>query len=1224
MRKLYYLIPVIAIALFISFPFIKDAISHQAKDINKSERFDGEKEGPEAELEEIKGAIEDMIFTSRDIDLGYVPYDKLFSAIAEGQKRVQQPSRSSMGGESLTNAIWRTRGPNNVGGRTRAIMIDESDPNRNRIWIGSVSGGVWRTEDITQADPQWKKLTLQVDNLAIGCIAQDPNNLQTIYVGTGEGFPNVDAVTGAGIFKSTDDGETWTWLASTKNSTFENVHEIYIHSNGDVYAGTSVGGLLRSKDAGGTWEKVLGTSLSGASSNIFYDFFYNQVNQTFYASNANSVFKSTTGNRGEWVNIGTSKPGFPTDLVRTELAVCASNPDVMYVLGSVNGSASNTYVSNNGGENWTSRPAPGIMPGQDFTNGQAWYDLDIAADPFNCGRIIAGGVPCFESSFQGLSWTFLPGNMHVDQHNITFDPKMQGRVYFGNDGGIWMSTNGGQTIIDKNEGYVTTQFYCGAIHPEVGSPYLLGGTQDNNSLQITEAGLAPSNSVWGGDGIFCFIDQNEPDIQIVSSQGGNYGLSTDGGGDFGFGATVNGDFINRSGYDDDANILYGQVNGADFFRWNINSGLTQDVDIQGTTLNVSAVKADPNTPNRVYFGGQNGRVIRVDNANQEGTTVQGTTVASLGGGASVSCVYLDKQSDQHILVSLFNFGSNLKNIYVTYDGGTEWTAIEGDLPDMPVRWAIFDPADHDRVMIATEAGVWVTDDVDGDATHWEPINPANGMPFVKVEMLLMRDSDKVVLGVTHGRGLFTTDVFSAAASVIVAQPIAYEGQPVIIDGSQSVNAQNYQWDLGDNTTSQEPVITHTYQTPGIYTISLTINGSVSKTQTIAILPYLPAPYQVGVSDYAGDFETKPEHFAPYTVQGTGMQRGVSDKPGKDGTFSGANAWVLGINDALYKNNTRAEFYTPMFNLTEPGLYELKFWAKFAIQNRNDGFQVEYSTDGGASWDQLGTRDNPNWYNYFNANITDGAFAQGKSYFTNAQLTWTQYIKDISFLAGNPAVSFRYIFRSDAEEPAQGLAIDNFEVTRYEGELKTNVTVFNAAYTADQEVTVNWTTGIEYQCKRFILERSYTGFGFSEVANLPAKGVVSTFANTYTKVDQSLRDVIYYRLKVINENPDIDYFLEFYTDTIVVRKDVEPDIVQSVLPNPFNNYIGVSFSSIVTQPVTLRLFDVSGKMVLEQTTVPNAVAMQLDQLHLPTGVYILTVKIGEGENKAYKLFTRGGQ
>ncbi len=1207
MRKFLYFIPVIAIAVLLFF-----SISPSEKHSDKAYKS--------SKAERIEGAIENMIFTSKDIDLGYIPYDKLLKAISIGQQRVATSS-GNRGGESLTNAIWRTRGPNNIGGRTRAIMIDESDPNRNRIWIGSVSGGVWRTDDITRADPQWKKLTLQIDNLAIGSIAQDPNNHDIIYVGTGEGFPNLDAVTGAGIFKSTDDGETWTWLASTKNSNFQDVHEVYVHASGDVYAGTAIGGLFKSKDAGNSWEKVLGTSLSGANSNNFYDFHFNETNQTFYTSNANSVFKSTTGNRGEWTDIGRSKPGFPDDLVRVELAVCATNPDIMYVLGSVNGTASNTYVSNNGGESWVSRSAPGVFPGQDFTNGQAWYDLDIAADPFNCARIIAGGVPSYQSSFQGITWEELPGNMHVDQHNITFDPKREGRVLFGNDGGVWLSNNGGQTIIDKNLGYVTTQFYCAAIHPEVGSPYLLGGTQDNNSLQITDAGLSPANSVWGGDGMFCFIDQNEPDIQIVSSQNGNYGLSTDGGLDFGFGATVNGSFINRSGYDDDANILYGQVGGADFFRWRV-PGTSEDIDIAGQNLNVSAVKADPNTPNRVYFGGQSGRVIRVDNAHI-GNPVQGTLVASLPGGAPVSCVYLDSLSDEHILVSMFNFGQNLTNIWVTYDGGTEWIDIEGDLPDMPVRWAIFDPADHQRVMIATEAGVWVTDDVNGDATHWEPIPPSNGMPFVKVEMLLMRDSDKVVLGATHGRGLFTTDVFSAAAPVILAQPIAYEGQPVVIDGSQSVNAQSYQWSLGDNTTSQAPAINHTYTEAGVYTISLTINGSATKTQTISILPYLPAPYQVGSSDYAGDFDSKPEHFAPFTVQGTGIQRGSSNKPGKDGTFSGSAAWVLGINDNLYLNNTRAELYTPMFDLTEAGLYELKFWTKYAIQNRNDGFQIEYSLDGGASWIQLGNRDNPNWYNYLNVNIEDGAFPTGKSYFTNAQLNWTQYIKDISFLAGQPTVSFRYVFRSDSEEQAQGFAIDDFEVTRYEGELKTMVTIFNGAYTSDQEVTVNWTTGIEYQCQRFILERSYTGFGFTPVADIPAKGVVSTFANSYSKVDQSLRDVIYYRLRVINENPEINYALEFYSDTIVVRKDVAADEVHSVLPNPFTNYIGISFSSVVTKPVTLRLFDASGKLVIEETSTPNAVAYQLDGLQLPTGVYFLSVQIAGGEIKAYKLFT-GGQ
>ena len=1216
MRKLFYLIPLIVIALVLSNTFFRQDLITKVYDADRLGEF--ERPG-ESEEEEIKGAIENLIFTSKDVDLGYVPYDKWIKAVKEGEKRVQSPFRNSRGGESLTNAVWRTRGPNNIGGRTRAIMIDESDPNRNRIWIGSVSGGVWRTEDISKTNPEWRKLTLDIDNLSVGSIAQDPNNHNIIYVGTGEGYPNLDAVNGTGIFKSTDDGETWTWLPSTKTSNFQDIYEVYVHTNGDIYVGTSVGGLLRSQDGGNSWEKVLGTSLSGASSNTFYDFTFNTVNQTFYTSNANSVFKSTTGNRGDWVNIGTAKPGFPTNLVRTELAVCAADPDVMYVLGSIGGSASNTYVSNNGGESWVSRSEPGPIPGQDFTNGQAWYDLDIAADPFNCGRIIAGGVPCYESSFQALSWTPLPGDMHVDQHNITFDPKIQGRVFFGNDGGIWMSNNGGQTIIDKNAGYVTTQFYCGAIHPDEGSPYLLGGTQDNNSLQITDAGLSPANSVWGGDGMYCFIDQNEPNIQIVSSQNGNYGLSTNGGASFGFGAAVNGSFINRSGYDDNANILYGQVGGADFFRWNINTGQTEDVDIAGMGLATNAIKADPNTPNRVYFGGNGGRIIRVNNANT-GNPVQGTLVATLPGGVSISSIYIDSISADHILATQLNYGANLKNVFVTYNGGTEWTSIEGDLPDMPVHWGIFDPADHDRVMIATEAGVWVTDNVDGDATHWEPIAPANGMPFVRVEMLLMRDSDKVVLGVTHGRGLFTTDVFSAAAAVIVAQPIAYAGQPVKIDGSQSVNAQSYQWNLGDNTTSQESVINHVYTEAGVYNISLTINGSATKSQSISILPYLPAPYQLSNADYTGDFESHPEHFAPFVFSGTGMQRGVSTKAGKDGTNSGSNAWVLGINDNLYQNNTHTDFYTPMFDLSGTGLYELKFWAKYAIQNRNDGFQVEYSRDGGVNWAQLGTRDDQFWYNYYNANITDGAFPQGKSYFTNAQLTWTQYIKDVSFLAGEPAVSFRFVFRSDDEEPAQGFAFDDFEITKYEGELKTTVTVFNAAYTGEQEVTVNWTTGIEYQCKKFILERSYTGFGFTPVAEQPAKGVVSTFANSYTRLDQSLRDVIYYRLKVINENTDLGYALEFYTDTIVVRKDVQPDLVQNVLPNPFSDFIGVSFSSVVTQPVVFRLFDMSGKLVYNETTTPNAVSYQIKDLNLPTGVYMLSVKIGDAEEKAFKLFT----
>ncbi|MEO5906155.1 MAG: T9SS type A sorting domain-containing protein, partial [Saprospiraceae bacterium] len=489
----------------------------------------------------------------------------------------------------------------------------------------------------------------------------------------------------------------------------------------------------------------------------------------------------------------------------------------------------------------------------------------------------------------------------------------------------------------------------------------------------------------------------------------------------------------------------------------------------------------------------------------------------------------------------------------------------------------------------------------------------------------MRDSDKTVLAATHGRGLITTDVFSAPAAVIIVQPIAYEDQPAVLDGSFSVNAQSYKWSINGDFVSVAKTLNYTFENPGTYSVELIINDDddLKITRIISVLPYLPAPYQESESGYTGDFESSPEHFAAYTVAGTAFSRGSSTKPGKEGTHSGANAWILGKDVNLYANNTRAELYTPQYDLTQPGLFELKFWSKFAIQNRNDGFQVEYSTDSGASWQQLGTRDDPAWYNYLNSNLDDGAWPKGKAYFTNIQLGWTNYVKDISFLAGEDRVSFRFVFRSDRSEQAQGIVIDDFEITKYQGPLQTTITVFAAQYDLNQDITLNWTTGIEYQAKQFILERSFTGFGFEHVATLNATGVVSTVPQEYSRVDQSLRDLVYYRIKVINDNPEIGYHHEFYSDTIVVRRDVEPDLVHKVLTNPFTDRIMISFSSMVNQPVTMRLFDISGRLVREQIDTPNSVAYQLDQLRFTPGIYILSVQVGENEPSTHKLFTNGG-
>jgi hypothetical protein len=104
--------------------------------------------------------------------------------------------------------------------------------------------------------------------------------------------------------------------------------------------------------------------------------------------------KSTTGNRGDWQSIGRSGNGFMNNVTRVEFTICPSDPDILYAIGNINSFSSQTFVSNNGGVDWSARSAPDIFGGY----GQAWYDLDIAVDPFNCFRILAGGVQLSEST----------------------------------------------------------------------------------------------------------------------------------------------------------------------------------------------------------------------------------------------------------------------------------------------------------------------------------------------------------------------------------------------------------------------------------------------------------------------------------------------------------------------------------------------------------------------------------------------------------------------------------------------------------------------------------------------------------------------------------------------------------------------------------------------------------------------------------------------------------
>jgi hypothetical protein len=284
------------------------------------------------------------------------------------------------------------------------------------------------------------------------------------------------------------------------------------------------------------------------------------------------------------------------------------------------------------------------------------------------------------------------------------------------------------------------------------------------------------------------------------------------------------------------------------------------------------------------------------------------------------------------------------NIFETKDGGATWVGVEGkaipdNLPDMPVRWGIFNPKDASQALIATEAGVWTTELLNGNQTIWIPPMPDRGIPLVRTDMLQVRPSDRIVLASTHARGMFTTDVFADPVARMSFNKVHYLNSPMTFQGDLSLGADSFAWNLGDGTTSTEENLQHTYTALGTYPVSLTVNGSMTTSSSVKILPELPVPYKSGGSGYGGDFEGFTEQYGVYHISGTPFERGNSTLLFKDGTHSGENAFVVGLNESM-KHNTATMLYLPEFDLSQPGIYEFSFWAKFDLEAGKDGFRVE--------------------------------------------------------------------------------------------------------------------------------------------------------------------------------------------------------------------------------------------------------------------------------------------
>ncbi len=431
---------------------------------------------------------------------------------------------------------WMEHGPDNIGGRTRAVHIDRL--NNNRIWSGGVTGGLYKSENRAN---RWYRVDNFPGNQMISSISQDAAG--NVYVATGS-LQEGSSWTGNGLYVTPDAGETWELVPGTENMT--RINRVIGHENWNhIYFTTNSGFPLRKYSYGGEIENVSSYGGQGARTLAVSDDGEIIVcgagnHRTFVSKDAGETWEDKSGNGEGQIATG--------GVARIEYAVSTKKSNGHYSIyaTTVNGGASNNqgqWISINTGDNWhqhTPATGPGIENGViDFRNQGTWNNV-ATFDPTDPKRVIVGGIDLHEwrqvidnppsGGWNKISlWFVNPTNplyVHADNHDLKWDKNNV--LYIGNDGGVNKSEDLAQTFYPANRGYNIAQFFKIAYDREGA---VVGGTQDNGSLynNYTNSTFREFRQVTGGDGFSAAISFFNPNLIITSSQFNNLNRSGDGG-----------------------------------------------------------------------------------------------------------------------------------------------------------------------------------------------------------------------------------------------------------------------------------------------------------------------------------------------------------------------------------------------------------------------------------------------------------------------------------------------------------------------------------------------------------------------------------------------------------------------------------------------------------------------------------------------------------------------
>lgn len=751
--------------------------------------------------------------------------------------------------DQFKNMRMRAIGPATTSGRVTAVDVVEGAV--NTVWVGTASGGVWKSEnDGYTFEPVFDKEAV----IGIGSLAVDPTNPDVVWVGTGEGNPRNSQTSGKGIYRSLDAGRTWQMMGLENTKTIHRVlvnphhsQEVYAAAMGSAWGPNADRGVFKTMDAGKTWQKILFINDSVGCADLVMDpnnpnklfaamWQYNRHPWFFKSGGKNSGLHRTADGGKTWTVV-TDKDGFPKgEIGRIGVAVAPSNSRVVYAL--VECAETGLYKSEDGGYKWELVTTKGV-------DDRPFYYSEIYVDPKNENHLIYLHSVVSESIDGGKTWkTILPYyGVHPDHHAFWWSSVNSHFMIDGNDGGLNISEDGGRTW-QYASNLPLGQFYH--VNYDMATPYnVYGGLQDNGSWKGPayvwhSSGIVEADwqELTFGDGFD--VVPNPADHRFVwsMSQGGylTY-LNAETGEErfakpvhpkgerlrFNWNAAIAQDPKNPEGVFYGSQYLHHTIDGG--LSWSIISpdlttndttrqksaqsgGLTIDATAAENFCTILCIAPSEKTSGVIWVGTDDGQVQLTTDGGNAWKNVT-TAINGLPKNAWIPQIVVSPHQEGGAFVVANNYRQNDWSSYLFYtsDYGKTWKRLVNDQQVKGHCLSIVqDPVEKNLLFLGTEHGLYVSNDFGKNWHQWKNDYPSVATQDLKIHP---RESD-LIIG-TFGRALYILDDITPlrkwaanANSLFTKTIVALENPTAIQSFSKRAPGERFPADTefaGDNRTS---------------------------------------------------------------------------------------------------------------------------------------------------------------------------------------------------------------------------------------------------------------------------------------------------------------------------------------------------------------------------------------------------------------------------------------